>query len=1065
MNNIEFISAGAGSGKTYKLTVILADALESGAARPNAILATTFTVRAATELRERARSWLLGKGRIDLATAVGQARLGTVNSVCGQMLKRFCFELGLSPDQTVLSEGQTKRLLASSLSETLDGPGQVELVQLTTRFGIEQSEWSKFIESVVKAARDNDIAPSDLRAMGLRNADLMLANWPAPSAGPDPTVTLAAALSQALAAVSNYIQEAVAKGTAVAKNLQSGQQDLQRLERAFREGHWTWPDWIAAHGGDAGAKVKDHLLPVKVAAQAHEAHPTFHAEVRRYLDLVFNLAADALDTYAQAKLALGAVDFSDQEVLLLRAVRESPEVREALAGELDLILVDEFQDTSPLQLALFVELAKLAKRSVWVGDPKQAIYGFRGTDARLIAGVLGAIKTWGGTLGEPLTTSRRSTPGLASLTNAVFQSAFLPELAPDDVRLQPSRTDIDGQAALFNWNFESKNNEADYLGLGQAVGEFIRSGYSVEDKASKQRRPVRPGDIAVLCRMNSKLSPQADLAVASLTNWGIPCASPRAGLMGTPEVAFVLACLRRVLDAGDTVATALILTLADGVPVEAWLLDRLQFLAAEGAIAHQWKTVGESAHPLLSRLETLRSHLAALTPYEAVRLAASESHVARVASQWSKSAHEARTRIANIEELVKLSQAYEDECVSAKRPATVTGLLRWLEALAKSGDDNRATTSDDAVSVMTHHGAKGLEWPVVILTSLGTTARSALWEVRARTDGAFDPQVPLNNRFIHFWLKTWGKRTQPQAALNAEASDIGKAMQADAMSENKRLLYVSMTRARDANVLVSCVRNGKEPNRAWVGELNGATELLFGDSGTMNLPDGRQLLRQSRTWTGDECALQPPETPTTACSWFLSRAPMNNLPLWYRPSAAVGGAYAVTLSEAVGVRIALTSKVDMATLGIALHLTIARAGTLGTVDPSEVEHILQTWGVAHAFDKAAVQAQVEALYAWIRARWPDCRILVEVPMEVQRANGTRLRGRIDLLVDTPDGWILFDHKSNPSGASADERLAHEHGPQLAAYADALLRATGRPVKEHWLYMPVAARALQLITVA
>ena len=116
MNNIEFVSAGAGSGKTYKLTETLAQALESGAARPHAILATTFTVKAATELRERARSWLLEKGRVDLATAIGQARLGTVNSVCGQMLKQFCFELGLSPDQTVLSEGQTKRLLETEVA-------------------------------------------------------------------------------------------------------------------------------------------------------------------------------------------------------------------------------------------------------------------------------------------------------------------------------------------------------------------------------------------------------------------------------------------------------------------------------------------------------------------------------------------------------------------------------------------------------------------------------------------------------------------------------------------------------------------------------------------------------------------------------------------------------------------------------------------------------------------------------------------------------------------------------------------------------------------------------------
>ncbi|MGV8677625.1 UvrD-helicase domain-containing protein, partial [Pseudomonas aeruginosa] len=112
-----------------------------------------------------------------------------------------------------------------------------------------------------------------------------------------------------------------------------------------------------------------------------------------------------LDAYEQAKKALGAVDFSDQEVLLLRALKTKSTVREVLAAELDLIMVDEFQDTSPLQLALFVELAKLAKRSVWVGDPKQAIYGFRGTDASLITGVLGAIKDWGGTIGKALDTS------------------------------------------------------------------------------------------------------------------------------------------------------------------------------------------------------------------------------------------------------------------------------------------------------------------------------------------------------------------------------------------------------------------------------------------------------------------------------------------------------------------------------------------------------------------------------------------------------------------------------------------------------------------------------------
>lgn len=1059
MNNVEFISAGAGSGKTYKLTTTLAEALESGAARPHAILATTFTVKAATELRERARSWLLGKGRIDLATSIGQAKLGTVNSVCGQMLKRFCFELGLSPDQTVLSEGQTKRLLAASLAETLDGDGQTELVKLTAKFGIEQAEWSKSIENVVKATRDNDIAPEQLRTMGGRNADLMLANWPAPSEGPDSTEAMSAALTKALADVSNYIEQTEAAGGEVAKNLRNGHQDLEKLERRFRERRWTWPDWIAGCNIDAGAKVRDALKPVAEAAQAHESHPAFHADVRRYLELVFNLAADALDTYAEAKRTLGAVDFGDQEVLLLGLIRENEDVRNALASELDLVMVDEFQDTSPLQLALFVEFAKLAKRSVWVGDPKQAIYGFRGTDARLISGVLDAIKGWGGKLGEPLTTSRRSTPSLVSLTNAVFENTFLPGLQPADVHLQPSRDDIPGQPALFNWNFESSKNESDYLALGQAVHALIESGLMVVDRETKQQRPVRPGDIAVLCRMND----QVELAVTSLTRWGVPSASPRAGLLGTPEAIFVLACLRRLLDAGDTVASALVLTLADGVPVQEWLTDRLKFLSEEDTVSRHWKTTGDSAHPLLARLETLRPKLAALTPREALRLAKAESHVARVASQWSSTPHQARTRIANIEALMDLAAAYEDECVAAKRPATVSGLLRWLDALATAQDDDRATTAADAVSVMTHHGAKGLEWPVVILTSLGTAARSALWEVRARTEGDFNPERPLDKRFVHFWLKTWSNRKQPQAAINAEASAIGKVMAADAQAENKRLFYVSMTRARDANVLVSCIRRGG-PNRAWVDEV-GANALLFGDSGTMTLPDNRIIHRESRTWTAADCGLPPPEQETTTCSWYITASAKDAEPLWYRPSSATGGTYTVAKSENVGVRVAITGSIAMDSLGTALHLCVARAGVSGQVVEADVERILTSWDVAHAVDRAAIIAQIQAFYAWLQERWPNGTVYVEVPVEANRPDGTRLRGRIDLLVDTPDGWVLLDHKANPSGTRHDDQLVQEHGPQLSAYAQAIETCTGKVVKEQWLYLPVAARAVNVIAAA
>lgn len=1056
MNNIEFISAGAGSGKTYKLTETLAQALESGTARPHAILATTFTVKAATELRERARSWLLENGRIDLATAIGQARLGTVNSVCGQMLKRFCFELGLSPDQTVLGEGQSKRLLKATLAESMEADAQTELVRLTERFGIEQVDWSKTVEAVVKAALDNDIGPEELRAMGSQNADAMLTNWPAPATGLDPTEVLATALAEANKGVAAYVEQQRAVGAKVADNLLKGLEGLQKLDRLFREGRWCWPDWIGAAGFDAGAKVRDIVAPVKSAAQVHESHPAFHAEVRQYLDQIFNLAADVLNAYEQAKKALGAVDFSDQEVLLLRALRTKPSVREVLAAELDLIMVDEFQDTSPLQLALFIELAKLAKKSVWVGDPKQAIYGFRGTDASLISGVLNAIKGWGGILGEVLDTSRRSNESLVSLTNGLFISAFEPELTPEQVRLQPLRKDIPDQPALLNWNFESSRNDSDYLCLGQAIRELLESGAKVEDKDTKELRAIQAGDIGVLCRYND----QVEFAVTSLTHWGIPSASPRSGLLGTAEAIYVMACLRRMNDPTDTVATALVLTLADSTPIETLLADRLQHLATDEAKPYEWLTTGDSAHKLIARLETLRPTLMALTPLEVLRLAAAESQVARLVGQWSTSPHESRNRMSNVEALVELGKTFEDECVAAKRPATVSGMLRWLDELASQEDDNRATSADNAVSVLTYHGAKGLEWPVVVLTSLDAIARTSLWGVRARTVGDFDPQQPLANRFVHCWLKSWGKRSQPQAALNAEASVTGQAMQAEALAENKRLLYVGLTRARDMNVALSFVRRSG-PGRAWVSEIKGAAELLFGDSEIITTSEGKQLSRLSKSWNKDECSTEPPAKAPEACHWFTTRPRVQAEPLWHRPSSASGGAFTVVETDAVGVRLSLAGKPDMASLGTALHLCIARAGVLGGISSPDVEGILKTWAVAGSVDKDAVCTQTSAFQAWIAKRWPDCPVYVEVPIEADGPNGTRIRGRIDLLVELPDGWILVDHKSNPVGPARDDDLIALHGPQLESYAHALLSATGKPVSQRWLYFPVAARAVRL----
>jgi len=1052
MNPIEFVSAGAGSGKTYRLTTILSDALATGTARPSGVVAMTFTLKAAAELRQRARKALLDQGRLDLSTAIGQSRIGTVNAVCNQLLQRHCFELGHSPDQTVLSDAQCKQMLRKALEEVLDPAERDKLVWHGDRFELERDDWDKPVRFIVDAARSNGISAEALRAMGPANADALLANWPTPHGdGPDLTARMVGALNATTAAVEQHVAEVRATGKEPQKNTQKALEKLRDTRKDFAQGTWTWAQWVALAQLDAGAKLRSVVQPVQDAAAAHEHHPDFHGEIRQYLALVFDLSALALTSYEEAKREAGAQDFTDQEMLFLRALHDSETVRQALAEELDLVLVDEFQDTSPIQLAVFVELAKLAKRSVWVGDPKQAIYGFRGTDSRLIAAVLDAIPSWGGAIGEPLTSSRRSVPSLVKLVNQAFLPAF-PQLKPEAIALAPVRTEHPSQPSLITWTIDSSNVGQDHQALGPALTELLASGLQVQDVVTDEWRALTAGDIAVLCRTNK----QIPLVASALYEWGLPCVSTRPGLLATPEATLVVACLRRMHDPGDTVATASIVSLSDSVPAEAWLDDRLRHLKAGGA-AVSWRAQGADAHPLVARLEALRVRLAALTPFEAMCLAKAESDVWRAASHWSLNPKEAAARAANVEALVRMAATYEDECRSSKRPATVAGLLQWLAEQAAAGLDARAMASGGAVEVSTQHGAKGLEWPVVILTGLDEDARSDLWSVRTRTDGDFDAQDPLRGRFVHYWPRPYGPRRLPDVVRRAQACALGVEMQEQASDEHKRLLYVSCTRARDIMVLAHRSRAGT----AWLDAI-GASELFFDGEGDITLDDATIVRRTRRYWTIPEIAAIPPSQVGVARRWLVPKTRQEHQPLWLRPSSAEAGTYRTETIEVVGTRVPLKAKVDMTAVGSAVHHCIAfYLASSGVATKEDIAAVLARWRIGTALDSEAVLGQAHALLRWFESKWPGAKVWTEVPVEVKLKSGRVVRGQIDLLIELGDGWVLVDHKADPRSAADGDRLAEAHGAQLDAYAEAVLEGTGRPVMERWLFLPVAGQAVRV----
>ena len=98
---------------------------------------------------------------------------------------------------------------------------------------------------------------------------------------------------------------------------------------------------------------------------------------------------------------------------------------------------------------------------------------------------------------------------------------------------------------------------------------------------------------------------------------------------------------------------------------------------------------------------------------------------------------------------------------------------------------------------------------------------------------------------------------------------------------------------------------------------------------------------------------------------------------------------------------------------------------------------------------------------WMTQRWPNARRHAEIPVEAMMENGQVMQGRIDLLLETPSGWILLDHKSNPQGAEKWPEIVHDHSGQLRAYGNALAQVTGKPILESWLFFPVSAGAVRI----
>jgi ATP-dependent helicase/nuclease subunit A len=818
----KLISAGAGSGKTYRLTQEMVTLLRGGT-RASGIIATTFTSKAAAELQERVRTKLLEEGLTEQANDLSNALIGTVHGLGVKLLRRFAFEAGVSPQVDIIAESDSPIFFNRSLAQILTYERVEHMNELCDKLGLTKKsgsyDWRKDIRQLVDVSRANAFDKDILeRSKGLSfDSFKKFLGEPITLSSVDYNSKLLDLLVQTIDALEGNgdATKVTADGIGELKNLRNDLRQRNSLQ---------WHQWVKLTKIKVGAKSKDYMEDLSDFAQKHTQFVDFQDNIKQYISNMFDIAVEAIGEYDHFKKQRGLIDYTDMEVLV-RGLLANPSVSEVLHDELDLLMVDEFQDTSPIQLDIFLKLSKIAKHSIWVGDPKQSIYGFRGAEPRLMQAIIAHV----GIKDEDiLKDSWRSRPAIVAVTNALFTKAF-DDLPVEQVALNAKRTDGAQQGdALVHWHFNFDDNGEGKKRqpgggwvencLAESIKVFLERDNFILPKDEKAYRPARAGDVAILCRTND----QGKALANALHRVGLKAAIARTGLLETAEATLILAVLRYILNKHDSLAVAEILLLAQRLELSEIIEDRLLFLdnLKEGEFLWKWRV----EEGFIEQINKLRRDTIELSSNEILNLVLEELDLRRIIAAWGNTAQ----RLDNVDVIRKFSLEYENTCNRLHTAASLGGFMLWLGNLSERTEDKQSSgEGKDAVNILTYHRSKGLEYPVVILSNLENNLRDDVFGIGIESDTVdegnpenggkgVDLDNILGNRWLRFWVNPYAdqyRNTELEEKINA--SEAKRKANVAALSEEARLLYVGVTRARDYLIFPTSQTPTRWLNRTW----------------------------------------------------------------------------------------------------------------------------------------------------------------------------------------------------------------------------------------------------------
>lgn len=1059
MSDIRVIAASAGTGKTHRLAQELVQALvdKSAGIEPEGVVAVTYTRAAAAELEARVRQALIEAGEPLLAQRLVLARIGTVHSVCARLVEEHAFSLGMSPELATVDERAAAAMFDDALQAVMSDADRIALDDLEQRCrGV---PFEQLCRSVIDRARSNDLDVDALRASCASSKATLLANLPDAR---DPR-ELERELKDALdIALTRFLLSERAAAAARDEHAR-----LSRARDTLARGEpLPWSDWL---------RLEDSR--VRKEAVEHIRHPQLGRDLCRFIDLVFDTAERALLRFADDKKQRGVVDFVDQEKLAL-ALFANDDTRAAIGASVQLLLVDEFQDTSPLQLALFQALAQVAQRTVVVGDTKQSIFGFRDASPDLFVRFQEQA-----TVTDRLDVSHRSRKGLVDAVSAVFGAAFAAAgLDRDDVVLR-AKDDIDVDddalgAHVERWWEEPTSNDphqesekrSDEDLASAGVAELLTSRGALVRATGGGVRPAQARDIAILCRTNAACRAMADALAAR----GVPVLLRRRGLAKTLEARVVSAGLSLWLDQRDSLAAAALVRMLEGEGDD---------LVAHVVAAEPGRAFAD--HPSVKAITD-----AAINDRRAGVVAAFDAVVRllRLRDELPRFGKAAQ-RLADLAALRALAVRFVDAAVDAGRGPTVAGYLARLEALRTLRDDDDDPDDErgdvagiDAVSVLTWHKSKGREWPITVLTGLWRSGWVAPFDVAVESSVELPSlEAPLFGRTLRVWPSPYGGGAGGGLAkhLLVIAPQLQRAKR-NAKSEDLRLLYVAFTRAKDRIVVVG---DGMVWQKGMMEALTHDKRALCsdpaGNAGVARWGDGAHLAPVQMVVHAPAASAR---ASVLSAESMLPPAPVSSTktpraPAAVQPSAQVGEGRAgesIPLGAPISTDRPLAAGTDaereeLNHIGQMVHAFLAvDAFTAGAAAGEGVDvdvdarraalalRVRKAFVVEDLLSTNKVKEIGRRLWRGLDARFPGHKRKTEVPLLQRLPTGSLVRGFIDLLVETDAGFVIVDHKN-----TFDDDVSGYAG-QLVAYASAVRAATGKPVVGLWIHLPLLGRLVEVV---